>query len=337
MRRFRSLSAGPLGLAATAAFAIGLTATGPALVGTAHAAPNAGSAFIANNTLTIVGTDAPDVVSLEADATEARVTFAADPANVHHFNLTDFTSISVSLGNGDDVFTQQSGVLTDKPTTVDGGNGNDSLKTGDAVDVINGGSGNDRVDAGKGNDRVSLDNGDDFFVWNPGQGSDAVEGGNGNDVMQFNGAAADEVMSLSANGPRAVFLRTIGAATVVMDTNGVEVVNVAALGGKDSITVNDVAGTSIRHANIDLSGPGGGADGAADVVTVNGTDRADVVNVTAEGGVVDVAGLQAETRITGSNPDDHLQVNTADGNDRVTVPFVNPLIDIGVDLGPGQV
>ena len=120
---------------------------------------------------------------------------------MHHFNLADFNAISVSLGNGDDQFTEQPGVLADKPLTVDGGNGNDTIKTGDGIDMIFGGNGDDSVDAGRGNDSVFLGNGKDFFVWNPGQGSDAVDGGNGNeDVMQFNGANVNETMSLSANG-----------------------------------------------------------------------------------------------------------------------------------------
>ena len=97
-------------------------------------------------------------------ATQARVTFGGDPATTQHFNLADFTAISVSLGNGDDQFAEQAGVLTGKPVTLAGGNGNDVIMTGDAVDMVDGGNGDDRVDAGKGNDSVTLDNGNDFFV-----------------------------------------------------------------------------------------------------------------------------------------------------------------------------
>jgi hypothetical protein len=184
---------------------------------------------------------------------------------------------------------------------------------------------------------VFLGNGKDFFVWNPGQGSDAVDGGNGNeDVMQFNGADVNETMSLSANGSQAVFLRD--PATIRMDMNNIEIFNVTTLGGVDNVTVNDLEGTSIRHTNIDLSATGGGADKAADVVTVNGTNAADQVDVTAQGGQVGVAGLQADTQITGSETLDHLQVNTLGGNDRVHVdPSVSAFIGVAVDLGLGQV
>ena len=159
-----------------------LVSAGPAFVAPAAAAQNAGSAFIANSTLTVTGTNGADVVTLGADATDAQVAFGDDPANVHHFNLADFNAISVSLGNGDDQFTEQPAVLADKTLTVDGGNGNDTITTGDGNDMIFGGNGDDSVDAGRGNDTVFLGNGNDFFVWNPGQGSDAVDGGNGNET-----------------------------------------------------------------------------------------------------------------------------------------------------------
>ena len=326
----------PRGLIAVAALALGLVSAGPAFIGPAAAAQNAGSAFIANNTLTVTGTNGPDVVALDADATQVQVAFGDDPANVHRFNLADFNAISVSLGNGDDQFTEASGVLANKTLAVDGGNGNDTIKTGDGSDTISGGNGDDSVDAGRGNDTVFLGNGKDFFVWNPGEGSDAVDGGNGNeDVMQFNGANVNETMSLSANGSQAVFLRDV--ANIRMDMNGIEIFNLKALGGVDNVTVNDLEGTSVRHANIDLSG-GSGGDLQADVVTVDGTNQADHVHVTAQDGQVDVAGLPAETQITGSEATlDHLQVNALDGNDTVTVdPNVSTLIGVAVDLGLGQ-
>jgi hypothetical protein len=337
MRSFRSFRARPLGhtTAAAAAFAVGLAFAGPALVTPAAAAEHVGSAFIANGTLTIVGTNAPDVVALDGDTTEARVTFGADPENVHHFNLADFTSVAVFLGNGDDRFTEQSGVLANKPTAVDGANGNDRITTGDAVDVITGGNGNDNVDAGRANDRVVLGNGDDFFVWLPGQGSDVVDGGNGNDVMQFDGSDQNEIMSLSANGSQAVFLRNLG--TIRMDLNDVETFHLRALGGVDDVTVNDLTGTSIGQANIDLSGSSGGGDQADDLVTVKGTNQADRVDVTATSSQINVAGLHAKTQIAGGETRDHLQVNTLDGNDTVDVdPNVATIIGVAVDLGLGQ-
>jgi hypothetical protein len=103
------------------------------------------------------------------------------------------------------------------------------------------------------------------------------------------------------------------------------------------VTVDNLAGTAIRQADIDLSASTGGGDHQADAVAVNGTNQADNVDVTASDGQIDVAGLPAETRITGSDTIDHLQIKTLDGNDKVTVdPDASALIGVGVDLGPGQ-
>ena len=324
------------GLISAAALAVGLVAVGPALISPASAAANDGSVVIANNTLTVTGTNGPDVVTLSADATEVQVAFGNDAPNAQRFNLADFNAISVSLGNGDDQFTEQPGVLANKTLTVDGENGNDTIKTGDGVDQIIGGNGNDSVDAGRGNDSIFLGNGNDFFVWNPGQGSDGVDGGNGNqDVMLFVGANVNEIMSLSANGSAAVFLRDAG--TIRMDMNDIDIFTLKALGGIDNVTVNNLAGTSVREANIDLSGDAGSADQQADVVTVTGSDRTDRIDVKARDGRVEVSGLKVDTQISGSETRDHLQVNALDGNDKVTVdPNVSTLIDVAVDLGLGQ-
>jgi hypothetical protein len=337
MSRFPRLPARPLGLVAAAAFAVGLVPAATAFTASASAAPPAGSASIVNGTLVVTGSNGVDVVSLGADATTAQVAFG-DPAGAQHFALADFNAISVSLGNADDQFTEAPAVLANKVLTVDGGNGNDTIRTGDGADTVHGGNGDDRVDSGRGNDTVLLDNGTDSFVWTPGEGSDGVDGGTGaGDVMRFVGADVKETMTLSANGATAVFLRDIG--NVRMDMNGIETFALEALGGSDAVTVNDLAGTSIRTADIDLAATNGGADQADDVITVHGTDGTDRVDVRTSDGGVDVSGLAAVTRVTGSDAAlDQLQVRTLDGNDRVTVaPDVATLIAPVVDLGPGQV
>ena len=73
-------------------------------------------------------------------------------------------------------------------------------------------------------------------------------------------------------------------------------------------------------------------------MTVNGTNKRDVVQVTRSGSQVSVAGLKAQTRIVGSEPvGDTLLIQTLDGNDDVTVaPDVSDLIAPVVDLGGGE-
>ena len=101
------------------------------------------------------------------------------------------------------------------------------------------------IDGNKGNDVAYLGAGDDTFVWDPGDGSDIVEGQAGRDTMLFNGAAAAEQVDLSANGRRLRFFRDVG--NITMDTNEVETVDFNALGGADTVTVNDLTGTDVRH------------------------------------------------------------------------------------------
>ena len=55
--------------------------------------------------------------------------------------------------------------------------------------------------------------------------------------MRFNGATASEHIELSANGNRLRFFRDAG--NITMDANGLETVDFNALGGADTITVND--------------------------------------------------------------------------------------------------
>ena len=119
--------------------------------------------------------------------------------------------------------------------------------------------------------------GDDTFVWNPGDGSDTIEGQDGKDTMVFNGSNASEHFDLSANGNRLRFFRDAG--NITMDTNGVEQVDLNALGGADTVNENDLTGTGVAKVNVDLAATGGGGDGEPDQVIVNGTTGADAIKV----------------------------------------------------------
>src|SRR5262249_5653553 len=102
------------------------------------------------------------------------------------------------------------------------------------------------------------------FVWNPGDGSDTVEGQDGHDSMLFNGANVGERIDISANGERVRFSRDV--ANITMDLNDVERVDFNALGGADTITVNDLSGTDVTEVNLNLQAGAGGGDGQADTV-----------------------------------------------------------------------
>src|SRR5204863_6747416 len=105
-----------------------------------------------------------------------------------------------------------------------------------------------------------------------------------------------------------------------------------------AITVNDLAGTGLKAANVDLAAFTGDGDGAADTVVVNGGDKAEHVRVNRAGAQVLTTGLAAQTTIAGSEPAlDTLRVNTLGGRDDVQVaPDVSTLITPVVDLGADQ-
>src|SRR5207249_1749545 len=100
---------------------------------------------------------------------------------------------------------------------------------------------------------------------------------------------------LSANGSRLRFTRDVG--NILMDTAGVETVEVNALGGTDTVTVNDLTGTDVTRVNTDLGATGGGGDNLTDQVVVNGTAGNDVIHVAGDTSGVDVTGLAAAVGI----------------------------------------
>jgi hypothetical protein len=53
-------------------------------------------------------------------------------------------------------------------------------------------------------------------------------------------------------------------ANITMDLNAVERLELNALAGADTITVNDLTGTDLNATDIDLAATGGGGDAQAD-------------------------------------------------------------------------
>ena len=66
-----------------------------------------------------------------------------------------------------------------------------------------------------------------------------------------------------------------------MDLDGVEEIDLNALGGADTITVNDQSATDLFDVNLDLNGSAGSGDGQADAVIINGTDGDDIGQIAA--------------------------------------------------------
>jgi Ca2+-binding RTX toxin-like protein len=288
------------------------------------------------DTVEVNGGNASETFTVTPNGTRVRF----DRVTPAPFSLDIGTSenLVVNMNGGDDTFMASNGLATLISLTVDGGAGNDTIIGGDGNDRLLGGDGNDLIIGGRGNDVLIGGAGDDTFVWNPGDGSDVIEGQGGHDTLQFNGANIAEKIDLSANGSRLRLIRDVG--NITMDVNGVEQVNIAALGGADTITVNDLTGTNVTQVNLDLSGtPGSGTgDGQADTVIVNGTGHVDNIQITGSGTSFTVAGLSATVTVTGSEgANDQLIVSALGGNDSVTATgLAANVVGLTIDGGTGN-
>ena len=285
---------------------------------------------IGTDTATYEGTSSADTIAIAPNGGAVRTSAPATTP----VDTTAVENLVVRGLDGADTVTGSNGLAALGRLTIDGGRGNDTLSGGDGNDVLIGGPGNDTIAGNRGNDVALLGAGNDRFTWNPGDGSDTVEGQAGKDVLRFNGSNAPERMDVSANGSRVRLFRDVAAIT--MDLNGVERLELNALGGADTITVNDLTGTDLKTTAIDLAATGGGGDAQADTVITNATPGDDHVTVgSSKAGSVLVSGLAAQVQVTGSEAaNDTLRINTLAGKDDVKVaPDVTDLIKTIVDLG----
>ena len=321
----------------TLPLAVALAAIAASIAMPVAASPSI-KAKVADGTLKISGGPFADRITLRmsaTDRTQLQVDIDDDRTADLTVDLNTFDAIDVEAGGGNDtvrIDDVNGAFTTTKPTRIDGGRGDDTLIGGSGNEIFVGGSGNDSVDGNGGADTAFLGRGDDTFVWDPGDGSDVVEGQAGSDTLVFNGSGGNEIMAATAFFGRVEFTRNLG--TIVMDLDGIEAIDVRALGGTDAITVNDMSGTDVQRVDVDLAGALGGAtaDGLADTVSVNGTKGDDSIAANADGAAVEVSGLAALVRITHADPAlDHLVIDPVTGTDNVAIdPAVNALIQASV-------
>jgi Ca2+-binding RTX toxin-like protein len=254
------------------------------------------------------GTAGDDVI------TAALVSGSVDVSGLQaltHITTHDATDRLVLLAGGGNDVVDASGL----PAGVAGGLAVE-IQGGLGDDVVIGSGGADLVIGGDGDDTALMGAGNDVFTWNPGDDNDTLEGQSGTDILDFNGAAVAEIITISANGGRVLFLRNV--ASVVMDLNDVETIDFAALGGADNIVINDISGTDVTAIVLDLAGAAGGADGVMDVVTINGTAGDNVIQVAATApGVLTVSGLAWTVEIRNFDAIDRLIINALGGNDTI--------------------
>ena len=195
------------------------------------------------DTAEVNGGNGAEVFTVTANGTRVRFD-RLDPAPFA-IDIGTTERLVVNMNGGDDSFSATGNLAALIGITVDGGAGNDTILGSNGADLLLGGDGNDFIDGQQGNDTAFLGAGDDVFQWDPGDGSDTVEGQDGTDTMLFNGSNGDEIFAASANGGRVLFTRNLG--NIVMDLNDVETIDLNALGGADTLTVNDLSGTDVTE------------------------------------------------------------------------------------------
>ena len=265
------------------------------------------------------GTQGNDAISVVKSGTSLVVKGLAEQVTIANFEAND-TLVINGLAGADTI----------DASSITAGQVKLTLNGGDGDDFIVGSQGDDLVNGGRGNDTALLGAGNDTFVWNPGDGSDIVEGQGGSDTLLFNGANINERIDISANGGRVRFTRDVAAIT--MDLNDVENIQFNALGGADTITVNDLTGTDVSQVNLDL----GGNDGAADTVILNATNGDDVIHVSSNNGVVTVTGLSETVTIKNFDANDRIVINGLGGDDVIEATGLGNGILLTANGGDGD-
>jgi Ca2+-binding RTX toxin-like protein len=190
--------------------------------------------------------------------------FLDDSYSSHPGVSTEARVLGVELfeaGSGDDVIdlTSKRAAYTTS-ATMNGGDGNDVLWSGDAADRLDGGEGNDNLWGGGGSDSLL-----------GGAGADKLDGSIGNDVLE-GGAGADSLIG-GAGADRFVYrIDAVGAGDVIADFGAGDVLDVsqllASLGGTTA-TASRYFVLVQNNANVELrmDAAGAGAD-ASDALLV---------------------------------------------------------------------
>ena len=281
------------------------------------------------DSISATGRATADSITVTQVGSQTTVTGLA--ATLRMANVEAVDSLAINSGGGNDNIIATAVSATGPSLEIDAGAGDDRISGSQGADTILGGDGNDVVFGDNGNDVAFLGNGNDTFTWDPGDGSDLVDGEGGIDTLDFNGSAASENISISANAGRATFFRDV--ANVTMDTNDVERLQFDALGGADNIVVNDMTGTEVTNVIVNLGATNGATtgDAAVDSVSVIGSAGADGVSIVNAGAAVEVRGLATRVSITGAEAaSDRLEVHAGAGDDTLDASGTSSRIQLGL-------
>lgn len=297
-----------------------------------HLAGSGGAGDGAADTVSVNAGNAADSIVIVGSGASVSVSGLAARTSVDGLEGANDTLVINAFAGNDRIDASSLPAGTVK-LTIDAGAGNDTVIGSAGNDILIGGDGNDTITGGRGNDTAFMGAGDDTFIWNPGDGSDIVEGQDGKDTLQFNGANVAERIEVAANGSRVLMTRDVG--NVVMDLNGIERIDLHALGGADNVHVGDLSGTTVTELAIDMGAANGSADGQADLIGVDGTAGDDVVRIAGGGAGFKVIGLHAQIDFSHLDISDRLTISGLAGSDVIDASAFNGGLQLELNGGAG--
>ncbi|MEM6717546.1 MAG: calcium-binding protein, partial [Cyanobacteria bacterium P01_C01_bin.147] len=240
-------------------------------------------------------------------------------------------TVVFSGGDGDDTLDAR-----ESSTAIEafGGDGDDLLLGGSAVDTFYAGAGDDIVVGQRGNDIAYLEAGDDRFIWNNGDGSDFIDGGEGFDVTQVNGAdGAGDEFDLAAVDGQAIFNR-LNLGLFTLTNEEIEQFEINGQGGDDSLTVGDLTGSTVE--SVVFSGGDGNdflnASGTSTPIVADGGNGNDIL-IGGDGDDILIGGAGVDLLIGGGGND---VLMGGDGADVFAVGTNQTGIDVIQDFIVGE-
>ena len=194
------------------------------------------------------------------------------------FDRSTFSKIEVDAKGGNDrIDLINGGGALDKPITVDGGAGNDTLRGAAGAEKLLGGSGDDDIDGNIGNDTVDGGTGNDRIEWDPGDGSDTVDGAS---APTRSTSTAPTSASRSASPPTALAHASRATSRRSTWTSGASSRSASAPSEARTPSPSATCAAPASHRVLATSARSDGtADGVADNVIVQGTDAPDRFDV----------------------------------------------------------
>jgi Ca2+-binding RTX toxin-like protein len=230
--------------------------------------------------LTVTGSANADTIVVSLSGANINVTIAPEGAN-DSFLATAVNSIVInSLALGDSITVNATVV---KPTTIDAGDGNDTVTCGGGGTTVTGGAGADSVTGGAASDSIAGNAGADTL--NGGDGDDRIDPGTENDSVSGGAGSGDTLTYQSRTEALTVRIDGGGTSGTIGETDTVAADFENAVGGTgDDLVIGNAAGNIIGgDAGNDTLDGGTGSDqifGDAGSDTLTYASRTSPVTVT---------------------------------------------------------